>query len=105
MRAASATHPSSTTPTSIDTIYAPGSFALQDAEVSRDGRIFVREKSARAAPNFYQRITAVCGIQNRPDNEVAGQHNRQAADDKAANESRNIVLHSREPVRANGART
>ncbi|HET6462629.1 MAG TPA: hypothetical protein VFH33_02420, partial [Candidatus Krumholzibacteria bacterium] len=30
-----------TTPTTIDTIYAPGSFALQDAETSRDGRIFV----------------------------------------------------------------
>ncbi len=34
-----------TTPTSIDTIYAPGSFALQDAERSRDGRIFVSDRS------------------------------------------------------------
>lgn len=34
-----------TTPTTIDTIYAPGSFALQDAERSRDGRIFVSDRS------------------------------------------------------------
>ncbi len=34
-----------TTPTTIDTIYAPGGFALQDAEVSRDGRIFVSDRS------------------------------------------------------------
>ena len=35
-------------PTSIDTIYAPGSFALQDAERSRDGRIFVSDRSVSA---------------------------------------------------------
>lgn len=34
-----------TAPTTIDTIYAPGSFALQDAERSRDGRIFVSDRS------------------------------------------------------------
>ena len=34
-----------TTPTVIDTIYAPGSFALQDAELSRDGRIFVSDRT------------------------------------------------------------
>lgn len=34
-----------TTPTTIDTIYAPGSSALQDAERSRDGRIFVSDRS------------------------------------------------------------
>jgi hypothetical protein len=32
-------------PASIDTIYAPGSFALQDAELSRDGRIFVSDRT------------------------------------------------------------
>jgi DNA-binding beta-propeller fold protein YncE len=34
-----------TTPTVIDTIYAPGSFALQDAERSRDGLIFVSDRT------------------------------------------------------------
>jgi DNA-binding beta-propeller fold protein YncE len=34
-----------TAPTTIDTIYAPGSFALFDAERSRDGRIFVSDRS------------------------------------------------------------
>jgi hypothetical protein len=33
------------TPATIDTIYAPGSFALRDAERSRDGRIFVSDRS------------------------------------------------------------
>jgi DNA-binding beta-propeller fold protein YncE len=32
-------------PASIDTIYAPGSFALQDAERTADGRIFVSDRT------------------------------------------------------------
>jgi hypothetical protein len=32
-------------PAVTDTIYAPGSFALQDAEVSRDGNIFVSDRT------------------------------------------------------------
>lgn len=32
-------------PTSIDTIYAPGSFALQDAELAPSGRIFVTDRT------------------------------------------------------------
>ena len=32
-------------PASIDTIYAPGSYSLQDAELSRDGRIFVSDRT------------------------------------------------------------
>lgn len=35
-------------PTSIDTIYAPGSFALRDAELSPTGRIFVTDRSVGA---------------------------------------------------------
>jgi DNA-binding beta-propeller fold protein YncE len=35
-------------PAKIDTIYAPGSFALQDAERSRDGRIFLSDRSLSA---------------------------------------------------------
>ncbi|HET6349111.1 MAG TPA: hypothetical protein VFH88_08510, partial [Candidatus Krumholzibacteria bacterium] len=30
-------------PTSIDTLYAPGTYSLQDAELSPDGRIFVSD--------------------------------------------------------------
>jgi hypothetical protein len=33
-------------PTSIDTIYAPGGFSLQDAELSPDHRIFVSDRTA-----------------------------------------------------------
>ena len=33
-------------PTSIDTIYAPGGFSLQDAELSPDRRIFVSDRTA-----------------------------------------------------------
>jgi DNA-binding beta-propeller fold protein YncE len=32
-------------PASIDTLYAPGDFVLQDAELSRDGRIFVSDRT------------------------------------------------------------
>lgn len=35
-------------PATIDTIYAPGSFALADAELSPDGRIFVSDRTAVA---------------------------------------------------------
>lgn len=35
-----------TAPTEIDTIYAPGDYVLQDAEVSRDGRLFVSDRTA-----------------------------------------------------------
>ena len=35
-----------TAPASIDTIYAPGGFVLQDAELSRDGRIFLSDRTA-----------------------------------------------------------
>ena len=35
-------------PAAIDTIYAPAGFVLQDAELSRDGRIFVSDRTAVA---------------------------------------------------------
>ncbi|HEX6790701.1 MAG TPA: hypothetical protein VF247_05260 [Candidatus Krumholzibacteria bacterium] len=34
-----------TAPTEIDTIYAPGAYVLQDAELSRDGRLFVSDRT------------------------------------------------------------
>jgi hypothetical protein len=48
-------------------------------------------------------MTAVGCVDNRPNNEVGREHDRQPGDDKAAHEGGHVVLDSCEPVRANGS--